>query len=207
MESLNIKYETNYNHTDVFVKNIFNEEKIVKVDFMQDNQRQALRIAYCAGLLDGEGSFCFIKQNKDGQHKKHGKINPVYYGLIRIGLVSKEPLKFLDETFPGSIVKCEGVRKDRPTYQIMYRWEIRKRELLIPMIKQILPYLIVKRKQADTLLNALEDWKNTFNDKLGISKYELRRREEAYLKMRQLNAVGAAATTNPRGSGDVEVIV
>ncbi len=197
MESLNIISETVYN----------NDEKIRYIDFMQDNQRQALRIAYCAGLLDGEGSFCFIKQNKDGQHKKHGKINPVYYGLIRIGLVSKEALELLNQTFPGSVVKCEGVRKDRPTYQIMYRWEIRKRELLIPMIKLLLPYLVVKRRQAEVLLRALVNWKNTFNDKLGITQNELHRREEAYQLMRQLNAVGAAATTNSRSSGDAEVIV
>jgi len=71
----------------------------------------------------------------------------------------------------------------------------------------MIPFLIAKKEQAITLLDFLQNWENPVNNKLGISPQELQRREEAYQKMRKLNAVGAAATTNSRSSGDAEVIV
>jgi hypothetical protein len=174
---------------------------------MQDNQRQALRISYIAGILDGEGSFCFIKQNKQGQHKKHGRVSPVYYGLVRIGLVNREALEFINDTFPGSVIKCEGVRRDRPTYQVMYRWEMRKRHLLIEILKKLIPYLIVKKPQAELLLETLSTWIMPFNRKIGICPHEIQRRDLAWEEMRKLNAVGAAATTKSHDNREVEAIV
>jgi len=102
---------------------------------------------------------------------------------------------------------CEGVRKDRPTNQVMYRWELAKKENIILVLKEMIPFLIAKKERAIMLLDALEKWQNPFNRKLGLDPEELQRREEAYQKMRKLNAVGAAATTNSRSSGDAEVIV
>lgn len=32
-------------------------------DFMHGNQMQALDLAYIAGLMDGEGSYCILKAN------------------------------------------------------------------------------------------------------------------------------------------------
>lgn len=174
---------------------------------MQDNQRQALRMAYVAGLLDGEGSFCFIKQNKEGQHRKHGRVSPVYYGLVRIGLVCRDALEVVNDVFPGSVIKCEGVRKDRPSYQIMYRWEMRKRSLLIPMLEKLIPFLVVKKEQAKLLLETLKVWEMPFNRKLGMDPEEIQRRDHAWEKMRMLNAVGAAATTKSHNSREAEAIV
>lgn len=208
MESLNIKSQDCYNNwTDGSLPSPVVVTKIIKVDFMQDNQKQALRIAYCAGLLDGEGSICFIKQNKKGQHRKHGRKSPVYYGLIRIGLVSKDALEIINEVFPGSVIRCEGVRKDRPTYQVMYRWEMRKRKLLIPMLKTLIPYLVIKKRQAELLLETLSIWEMPYNKKEGMCPREIQRRDLAWEQMRQFNAVGAAATTKPQNIREDEAIV
>jgi hypothetical protein len=113
----------------------------------------------------------------------------------------------VSEVFPGSVVKCEGVRKDRPTYQVMYRWEMRKRHLLIPMLEKLIPYLIVKKQQAKLLLETLKIWIIPYNRKVGMDPEEIQRRDLAWLKMRKLNAVGAAATTKSHDSREVEAIV
>jgi hypothetical protein len=164
-------------------------------------------IAYFSGLFDTEGSFSVQKCDLSNVLKKFKRISPIYSGKVRIGMVSKEPLFLLDKTFPGGRVLCEGVRKDRPTYQIMYRWEMCRKDLIISMILEMMPFLIVKREQAHILLDFLQKWKNPFNRKLGLDPEELQRREEAYLKMRKLNAVGAAATTNSQSIREDEVIV
>ena len=165
------------------------------------------KVAYFAGLLDAEGSFSFQKCDLAHVLKMTNRVSPVYNGKIRIGMVEKEPLILLDKTFPGGRLMCEGVRKDRPTYQVMYRWELAKKENIILVLKEMIPFLIAKKERAITLLDALEKWQNPFNRKLGLDPLELQRREEAYQKMRKFNAVGAAATTNSRGSGDAEMIV
>lgn len=165
------------------------------------------QISYFAGLMDSEGCFFIKKCDLENVLKMTNRISPVYAGLIRIGMVCKEPLEILDQTFPGGKVMCEGARKGRPDCQIMYRWELRKKNLIIPVLKEMIPFLIAKKRQAILLLDFLEKWENPYNRKIGVSPEELRRREEAYQRMRKLNAVGAAATTNSRSSGDAEVIV
>jgi hypothetical protein len=172
-----------------------------------DCQIRENKVVYFAGLLDAEGSFIFQKCDLENVLKMTNRISPVYAGKIRIGMVEKEPLCVLDQTFPGGRILCEGVRRGRPTYQVMYRWELCKKELVILALKEMIPFLIAKKERAITLLDALEKWRNPFNRKIGVDPEELQRREEAYQKMRKLNAVGAAATTNPRSSGDAEVIV
>lgn len=165
------------------------------------------KVAYFSGLMDSEGSFSFQKCDLESVKKMTNRISPIYAGKVRIGMVTKTPLLLLDKIFPGGRILCEGVRRDRPTYQIMYRWEMCKKDLLILLLKEMIPYLIAKKDHAITLLDALEKWRNPFNRKLGIDPEELQRREEAYQKMRKLNAVGAAATTNSQSIQEDEVIV
>lgn len=224
MESLNIKSLLCYNATEDSLRYVPVFCKQYNLgDFMQDNQRQALpkmresnpnlyeerkyNIAYAAGLIDGEGSFCFRKAETPNTLKATNRISPVYSGVIRIGMTQRLGLEILDATFPGGSLLCEGVRKDRPTYQVMYRWELRKKHLVIEAIKELLPYLKAKHAQAELLLETLVNWKNPVNRKLGLDPKELQRRDLAWSKMRQLNAVGAAATTNSRSIREDEVIV
>jgi hypothetical protein len=122
-------------------------------------------------------------------------------------MVSKKPLELINNIFPGGKLMCEGVRKDRPTNQIMYRWELRKAKLIISALKEMMPFLIAKKEQAIILIDFLENWKSPFNRKIGIEPEELLRREQAYQKMRKLNAVGAAATTKSQCIRENEVIV
>ncbi len=174
---------------------------------MHDDQKQALRLAYVAGLFDGEGSFIFRKSETPNVMKQTKRINPMYYGTIRIGMVEKEALEYIAETLPGGTLTREGVRKGREQCQIMYRWQITRRQTIIETLPLLIPYLTIKKRQAKILLDVLTDWEIPFNRKLGISPKELLRRELAWATMRQLNAVGAAATTKPRSTSDSETIV
>ena len=198
MESLNIKFKKmiclygNY---------------VIKGDFMHDNQRQALDLAYIAGLMDGEGSYCILKANTEETLRQTNRKSPMYYAVIRIGMVQKEPLQFIQETLGVGILRDEGVRKDRPTNQFMYRWTVHKKAHIYEVCKKLLPYSKVKRKQIENIIEMFDSWKNPFERQKGVDPEELLRRERHWLIGRELNAVGAAATTKSQSLREMEVIV
>lgn len=169
---------------------------------MQGNQRQALRIAYCAGLIDGEGSICVTKTKP-----MQNRINPLHAPLIRVGMNKEEPMKFLQDTFQCGKIYYEGVRKDRPNQNPMYRWVVTKRDEVVKVIDQVMEFLLVKNQQAILVKEMCQGWVLAKAKKLGTYPEELQRREDCYKKCRKLNAVGAAATTKPEDSREVEAIV
>ena len=161
---------------------------------MQGNQRQALRIAYCAGLIDGEGSICVTKTRAAVYL---GRRAPLHAPLIRVGMIQEKPMKFLQETFQCGNIYYEGVRKNRPSQRPMYRWVITNRADVMRTLETIMPYLLVKKDQAKLILEMCEGWVLCQNKLAGTLESELQRREDFYIKCKELNAVGAAATTKP----------
>jgi len=174
---------------------------------MHGNQRQALDLAYIAGLMDGEGSYCVLKADTKETLRQTNRKNPVYYAVIRIGMVQKEPLEFIFNTLGVGILRDEGVRKDRPTNQPMFRWTVHKKEHIYQVCKKLLPYSKVKCRQMKNIIDLFDGWENPYSRQKGVDPEELLRRERHWLIGRELNAVGAAATTKPKSHREVEVIV
>lgn len=174
---------------------------------MQGNQRQAVLWAYLAGLIDGEGSFVIQKTPVDKISKSSRCVSDKYLAYFCIGMVDKAPLDLIQETIGSGKVYEERVPDRRSIWRIRFGGRV----TLIPFIKELLPYLIVKKKQAELLLDFCENWATPGKKEHGyrdrISDQELQRREEAYLQMRKLNAVGAAATTKSRSIREDEAIV
>lgn len=84
--------------------------------------------AYAAGFFDGEG--CITAQvAKDGSTRLH----------VRIGQKFVDPLEFVQLHFGGKLSQC----KDGMFY---IEWSGRS---ALPVIEAMLPYLIVKRRQAE----------------------------------------------------------
>lgn len=173
---------------------------------MQGNQRQAVHWAYLAGLIDGEGSFVIQKTEVHKIAKSCKSKSTKYLGFFCIGMTDKAPLDLIQETIGAGKVYEERVPNRRSIWRIRFAGRLK----LMPFIKEILPYLIVKKKQAELMMEFCENWVTTRNElgqKICTSSKELQRREEAYQKMRKLNAVGAAATTKPFCTRECEAIV
>lgn len=173
---------------------------------MQGNQRQAVLWAYLAGLIDGEGSFVIQKTAVEKIAKSCKSKTTKYLAYFCIGMVDKAPLELIQETIGSGKVYEERVPERRSIWRIRFAGRIK----LMPFIKNLLPYLIVKKKQAELMLEFCENWsspKNENGKRAQVSEKELQRREDAYLKMRKLNAVGAAATTKSRSIREDEAIV
>jgi hypothetical protein len=176
-------------------------------DIMQGNQRQAVLWAYLAGLIDGEGSFVIQKTSVEKIAKSSRSKTPKYLAYFCIGMVEKAPLDLIQEVIGAGKVYEERVPNRRSIWRIRFAGRL----TLMPFIRQLLPYLIVKKKQAEVVLNFCENWVTPGKKEHGyrdlVSDQELQRREEAYLLMRKLNAVGAAATTKSFSTRECEAIV
>lgn len=138
---------------------------------------------YLAGIIDGEGCI------RIGRNKGNGQ----YVYSICVGMVSKNVIELLRDTFGGTISEeCVLGRRS------IWRWNLRKQQELLSCLEKIRPYLMVKGEQADLIVKAISERavRDCTKGPVKLSSEELQFREELYLKMKKLNAVGAAATTN-----------
>lgn len=113
---------------------------------MQDNQRQAILI-YLAGLIDGEGSFIICKDVNTGK-------SPWYYGAFRIGMTDLKSIELVRDTLaPTKKIYTECVPRGKDVYRLMVQGNEITRKVIIPL----LPYLRLKKPQAELLLEFLKD--------------------------------------------------
>lgn len=164
---------------------------------MEGNPQEALLMSYLAGLFDGEGSFCICRQ--PSTKSKDGHENIYLHPLVRIGMTNKDVVKMIHETFKVGKFYNEGVRKDRPSYKYMYRWNVGSRKECIEVIEKLLPYLKVKKRQAELVLKFCKEWKDANIRYYRQDPEILREREELFLMVKELNRTGAPATTEYSG--------
>ncbi len=151
------------------------------------NQREATLIGYLAGIIDGEGTINITVTKPKGYN------NPRYTGRIAIGMVNEEIIDLFHQRYGGSKrVECVPNRKP------IYRWmKVGDSQPLIDILEELLPCLIVKKRQAELVLEYIKTKKTSgFQRNQGIPEEELQRRQDFYLRVKELNAVGAPATTN-----------
>ena len=107
--------------------------------------------AYIAGVFDSEGSFSITKKQRKGARRGYE-----YAVLLQITWKeSKETIVTLEElkrTYGGSVIR--GIEKSgysSSTPYVRYRIGAKQSQALI---KDILPYLRIKRRQATVCLRA-----------------------------------------------------
>lgn len=89
------------------------------------------QLAYCAGVLDGEGCF-YASRNEH--------CNTFRYG-ITVNMNDQRPLRRLHGLFGGSL---------EPQKAGHYAWNP-FRDVILSMIEELLPFLVIKRSQAVVL--------------------------------------------------------
>ena len=152
------------------------------MEYVHDNQREA-NLAYLAGLVDGEGCISI----------KHNIRNNNYFPWVAVGMTQKEGIDLLVEMFGGTI--REDLTSNRKS--TMYRWERNKREDVVNVLQQLLPYLRVKKALAVSVLAFCQDGEPIKVGGRGkTSLQEQERRKDLHLKVKELNNVRAPATTN-----------
>lgn len=97
--------------------------------------------AYLAGFFDGEGHVSIISFVGHG-HKQHA-------ARLNVTNTDLPALEFYQSIYGGSIRKHSKPRKQT------YRWELRRNEDRVKFILACLPYLIVKKEEANIVLEFL----------------------------------------------------
>ena len=111
-------------------------------------QRQ-IDLAYCAGLVDGEG-YIGIKRTK--AYRCQGRATPGYHARIGIKMVTEEAIAFFAETMGGWYwPEKPSLANGRPYF--VYQATNAKAE---GILRELLPYLKVKRQSAEAVLQLRE---------------------------------------------------
>ena len=106
--------------------------------------------AYLAGFMDGEGSFSVVKTYQIKRRVDGSKIKSIRYHLhVKIANTNREVLQWIAYRFGGQI----SVKKPRENWKQRYDLTITGNQCTEKFILTILPYLIVKRRQAQVALD------------------------------------------------------
>ena len=159
------------------------------------------RLAYLAGLVDGE-AYIGIKKSKP-YNNLTGRVNPSYHERIQVRMVDEGAIKLLAEELGGWYYKEKPSSKNgRPLY--CYQASDKK---AYEIICKLLPFLIVKKQSAKTVLELRNEKNNPDKVKTTVvsrSKWgtpmtgqratlspgAVNRREVLYQRCKSLNAVG-----------------
>jgi hypothetical protein len=167
---------------------------------MYDNPTQAALIPYIAGIIDGEGTIRISKS------KIRRSWNFTYNSMMSCGMSDERVPKLLCKILGGS------VREERVAnlkWKSIWRWNLTGRVQTYAALKMIQPFLIVKQEQAALMISFCEGFEKAkrYHHLWIINDKQLQWREDMYLQMRKLNAVGAGATTKRVGIREDEAIV
>lgn len=165
---------------------------------LHGNQMEDEKLAYIAGIIDGEGSIMIQRDCSESFMKQRilrGCNEPHYHAAVRIGMIDRIALDFIVSNIGiGKVVLEKRYHQKNP----IYRLQIRKRNDVLKLLKLIMPFLLVKKKQAELAINFMENWVS--HNGIRLTPENRAFRENAWLEMRKLNGViSLPATTKPRG--------
>jgi len=158
-----------------------------------------IELAYIAGIVDGEGTFGIMKDIY--KMKKHPNWNPSYAPYFSIGMSDKSIVELIQKYFGGNI-KMECVQKRKDIFRLRVYYFSAK-----AIAEALLPYLRIKKAHAENVISFFVEKIKLQEKPEHIKTPELQRREELYLKIRELNATGATATTKRENNREVKAIV
>lgn len=169
-------------------------------------------LAYLAGAVDSDGSIG-MRRSTYGMRVTGDTKAPVYSERICFKQVTPEIPTLLRDTFGGSLMlQSPSVTKGRP----LYYWEATNKTASLALVA-LLPYLRIKRAQAETLLllRASKDKPRSMTrvhgqaepQRTGTGTHMIRRmqnspetlaeRHALYLRIKDLNRVGVVAHGRP----------
>lgn len=166
-----------------------------------------LDIAYCAGLIDGEGC---IRIKKSKAYECQERKTPGYHAMIQVRMVSRSAIEFLATTLGGwHFVSRSYLESGRP----FFNWQMSDKKAEAAL-RLVLPFLRVKDEQAKLVIALRELQSEGVKHRTKIVGYRdfpnqhgtvrrianksfsdeyVARCEELFLACKKLNRVGLAA--------------
>ena len=120
--------------------------RVVMLDLMKHNKTI---LAYLAGVLDGDGSFCIhLKRQRICKPTRPDKITS-FTAKIQIKQVQPEAIELIHETFGGIIPRM--VKPSAKNGKPLWFWEI-SGSRAAEVSNLLIPYLRLKKRQAEILI-------------------------------------------------------
>jgi hypothetical protein len=152
-----------------------------------------LKLAYLAGIIDGEGSICAYKVYPAGYNRY---ANASYRCVLNISNTRKVLMDWLDENFSnfnsGQKQHKRSIYKKNSTHdRMIYEWVVQGHRLA-DVCGQLLPYLVLKKRQAELAI----EFRGTFGIEKSFGKDRkldpkiIEHRERILFELRELNAKG-----------------
>jgi hypothetical protein len=143
-------------------------------------------VAYCAGLLDGEGCIT-IKRSTATTHRRR---SPTYVLSVCIEMADPRPIRVFCNTFGlpmgrNSTRHLKNPEKHRSLFVVQLG-----RQVSIEVLKRLLPYLHAKREEAQTAIEFYErcmvanDPRAVGRNRRPVPAALLKVRHRYYLKLR-----------------------
>lgn len=143
-------------------------------NFTFDKTVEFVKLAYLAGIVDGEGSIGIEHLSPCKNRKKD-------YYTCRLTVINtdKKIMDLLKHFFKGSYDQRKVITGRR----ICYRWHVFGRDLEIA-IEKLMPYLFIKKRQAETVLKYR---KTVGKTGWNVSDEILETRKQLWLECKKLN--------------------
>jgi len=138
--------------------------------------------AYIAGIIDGEGCVTIAKRNT----KRKNGIFCFYQCLVIIVNTDKKMLDFIANLYGGWINTNHRLKGNQ---KISYKW-VCAGDNMRKLLKDTLPYLRIKKKQAKVILQFPLYEHTGWGWKGGRSKAEKTKQDNLWIRMRKLNHQG-----------------
>jgi len=170
------------------------ERAIPREDMMKENMTQQEKMAYMAGIIDGEGYIGILACGpQKGENVTNFKVR------LCITSTSVELMDWLTENFGGNYyTKVPKSQK----HKVGYTWQLNCSQAG-RVIESVRPYLIIKRKNADLLVAYRRLQECKVKTHVGEFKFPYSLRTEIKSCINRLNQRGPVTTNTP----DVKVLV
>jgi hypothetical protein len=143
--------------------------------------------AYTAGFMDSDGHITIKKRMRDSEKKKRNY--PDYCPEIGCGGTDFRATNFISKLFGKGSIKIRPHKKcvngKRLDFKVRIHSEIKE------FLEKCSPFLVIKNKHSDVLLNYIEKYKAKIGGQLNrMCPEQLRHREDCYQSMKNLQIRG-----------------
>ncbi len=140
------------------------------------------KLAYLAGIIDGEGSLMLWKSNIDP--KRRGQFN------LRVNVSSTDKclVEWLYANFGGRFSEMNSPsRKAHSNWKQQYIWEVNRPEML-QFLTDIYEFLVIKKERCQVAI----EFRKTFSKReRNLTEENFNIRFKLYEKMKHLNSRGS----------------
>ena len=133
-----------------------------------------LDLAWLAGIIDGEGSIFVMRQKRKDRERDTNYI-------LRMSVQSTDPFMSPECKRIAGEGEAISVQRDARGYSNTLKWQVNGRKA-IKVLKELLPYMRVKKEQAITAIHFQETTKKHWRHMTDI---DYQHQQELYMKLKQ----------------------